>query len=89
MTEIATLDRAYEYVMDHFVRTGRAPHYTELAQVLKIPVEEGRQVTHDLVSQLPAWIHPGTDLIASFAPFNNLPTHYRISIDGEQKWYGQ
>ena len=28
-------------------------------------------------------------LIASFAPFNNLPTQYRISIDGQHKWFAQ
>ena len=25
----------------------------------------------------------------SVAPFNNLPTQYRISIDGEHKWFAQ
>jgi hypothetical protein len=28
-------------------------------------------------------------LITSFAPFNNLPTQYRITVDGQQKWFGQ
>jgi hypothetical protein len=28
-------------------------------------------------------------LIASLAPFNNLPNQYRITIDGEQKWFAQ
>ena len=27
--------------------------------------------------------------LASSAPFNSLPTQYRISVDGEQKWFGQ
>jgi hypothetical protein len=35
------------------------------------------------------WLAPGTDLIASFAPFNNQPTQYRITVDGQQKWFGQ
>ena len=35
------------------------------------------------------WLHPGTDHIASFGPFNNLPTQHRITIEGEQKWWGQ
>ena len=89
MADVAMLDKAYHYVMDYFVRTGQAPHYTELAASLWIPVEVGRQMVHDLVSQLPAWVHPGTDLIASVAPFNSLPSQYRVSVDGQQNWYGQ
>ena len=64
MTEIATLDRAYEYVMSHFVRTGRAPHYTELAQALKLPVEEGFHTVRILnegsvkVRQLKSYLAP-------------------------------
>jgi hypothetical protein len=38
---------------------------------------------------IPGWLHPHTDYIASFAPFNNLPTQYRITIEGQQKWFGQ
>ena len=32
---------------------------------------------------------PGTDVIGSFAPFNNVPTHYKITVDDESKWWGQ
>ena len=35
------------------------------------------------------WLYPETDLICSIAPFSNLPTPYRISVDGVQKWFGQ
>jgi hypothetical protein len=24
-----------------------------------------------------------------FAPFNNLPTQYRVSVEGEQRWFAQ
>ncbi|MDP6549388.1 MAG: hypothetical protein QF659_04890 [Dehalococcoidia bacterium] len=90
MTDLAMLDRAFEDIMRSFVETGRAPHYTELAAGLGLPVEEGRQVIHDLVATgYPAWVHPGTDYIVSLAPFNNLPTQYRITVDGEQKWFAQ
>ena len=34
-------------------------------------------------------VHPGTDYIASFPPFNLQPTQYLVSIDGEQRWYAQ
>jgi hypothetical protein len=53
-------------------------------------VEEGRKALHDLFKAgVPGWLFPKTDLITSFAPFNNLPTQYRITVDGEQKWFGQ
>jgi hypothetical protein len=40
---------------------------------------------HDLFKAgIPGCPFPNTDLIVSFAPFNNLPTQYRITVDGEQ-----
>ena len=90
MAELATLDRAFTAVMRRMVDTGQAPHYTELAHELGLPVEDGRQVLHDLIATgIPAWLHPDTDYIVSFPPFHNLPTQYRISVDGEQKWFAQ
>ncbi len=90
MTDVAILDRAYHFTMQRFVATGQAPHYTELAAELGSTTEEGKQQLHDLInSGIPAWVHPDTDYIVSFAPFHNLPTQYRISIDGEQKWFAQ
>jgi len=72
------------------VKTGQAPHYTEIATALGMPIEEGRKVLHGLFSQgIAAWLFPATDYITSFAPFNNLPTQYRITVDGQQKWFGQ
>jgi hypothetical protein len=35
------------------------------------------------------WLAQDTDYIESWAPFSNVPTHYLISVDGIQKWYGQ
>ena len=35
------------------------------------------------------WLHPETDYVASFPPLNNLPTQYRITVRGEQKWFAQ
>lgn len=90
MAEPSALDRTFNVIMKHMVETGQAPHYTEIAAALGVPVEEGRQALHALFKAgVPGWLHPGTDLIASFAPFNNLPTQYRITIDGHQKWFAQ
>jgi hypothetical protein len=90
MAEFARLDRAYHATMQRFIATGQAPHYTELAAEFGLPMEEGRRLLHELIhSGIPAWLHPDTDYVVSFAPFHNLPTQYRITIDGEQKWFAQ
>lgn len=90
MADTALLDRAYTDIMGRFVETGQGPHYTELARQLGISMEEGRQLIHDLMAAgVPGWVHPGTDYIASFPPFNNQPTQYRITIGGQQKWFAQ
>jgi hypothetical protein len=81
----------YHKIMTRLVSDGRAPHYTELAAELGLSPEEARIALHDLEGAgVPGfWLHPGTDYIASFAPFSNIPTQYLISVDGQQKWYGQ
>ena len=90
MPDLQLLDRAFASVMRRMIDTGQAPHYTELAADLGLSVEEGRQVLHDLMATgIPAWLHPDTDYIVSFPPFHNLPTQYRISVDGAQKWFAQ
>ncbi|MEW5913262.1 MAG: hypothetical protein AB1814_11950 [Thermodesulfobacteriota bacterium] len=90
MAEISALDRTFSLIMRRMVDTGQAPHYTELAAELGVEVEQGRLALHELFNAgIPGWLFPNTDLICSFAPFNNLPTQYRISVDGQQKWFGQ
>jgi len=90
MTNASRLDQVFQIIMKRMVETGRAPHYTEIATELGVSVEQGRIAMHDLFAAgVPGWLFPNTDLIASFAPFNNLPTQYRITIDGQQKWFGQ
>jgi hypothetical protein len=90
MTDVTLLDRAFQSIIRRFIDTGQAPHYTELAKELGLSMEEGRQLIVDLMAAgIPGWIHPQTDYIASFPPFNNQPTQYRITIDGHQKWFAQ
>jgi len=90
MAESRNLDQIFHLIMKRMVKTGQAPHYTEIAAELKISMEEGRRALHELFKAgIPGWLFPNTDLIVSFAPFNNLPTQYRITIDGEQKWFAQ
>lgn len=90
MPKATQLDRTYHYILETIVACGQAPHYTEIARNFSVPPDEGKRMLHDLMAAgLPIWLHPSTDLIASFAPFNNLPTHYRVTVDREQKWFAQ
>jgi len=90
MSEPTILDQAFHVIMKQMTATGRAPFYTELATELGVSPEEGRKIQKDLFSAgIAGWLYPETDHIVSFAPFNNLPTQYRVTIDAEQKWYGQ
>lgn len=85
------LDQTFHIIIEKLIATGQAPHYTEIAAELGVLPEQGRKALRKLFSTLgfPGWLYPKTDNIVSFAPFNNLPTHYRLTIDGNQKWFGQ
>jgi len=91
MSSPSVLDKTYRIIIQRMIKTGQAPHHTEIGSKLRVPVEDARKCLHDLVSVgIPGiWLFPDTDYIGSFAPFSNLPTQYRITVDGEQKWFGQ
>ena len=91
MAEPGLLDRTFSVIMKRMVDTGQAPHYTEIAAELGVSPKEGREALHKLFSTrgFPGWLYPTTDSIVSFPPFNNLPTHYRLTVEGEQKWFAQ
>jgi len=90
MNDQDMLGKTYHAILKKMVETGQAPHYTELAKEFGISMEEGRTALHNLFSAgISGWLYPKTDFVVSFAPFNHLPTQFRITIDGQQKWYGQ
>jgi hypothetical protein len=90
MADQSVLDKTYHFIQKHMVETGQAPHYTDVAKELGVSMEEGRKTLHDLFATgIPGWLYPNTDFIASFAPLNPLPTQFRITIEGEQKWTAQ
>ena len=86
MEETTLVQRAYTAVVEHFVKTGRAPHYTELAAILGLPPEEARQVQHKAAeSSIACWFVKDTDYVESWAPFSNVPTHYLGDYQGGTK----
>lgn len=90
MEQTELVQRAYTAVIQHFIKAGRAPHYTELAETLNLKPEEARGVQHKAAdSALACWFVQDTDYVESWAPFSNVPTNYFITIDGDRKWYGQ
>ena len=90
MAEPHLLDRMFTALMHGTVETGRAPHYAELAPRLGLTVEDSRRLLLDVMQAYPiGWLHPETDYVASFPPLNNLPTQYRVTVRGEQKWFAQ
>ena len=90
MASSSQLDQTYHFIMGRFVETGEAPHYTDIAREFSATPDEGKRLLHEVIAVgLPNWLYPGTDMIVSFAPFNSLPTHYRVSVDGKQSWFAQ
>ena len=89
MADTQTLDKAYHVLVSHVVETGQA-HYSDLATGLGCSMEEARRLLHDLSKAVPTGIRliPKTDFIATFTPFSLIPTPCRITVDGQQKWFG-
>ena len=82
--------RAFHETSKQFVAQGRAPHYSELASVLGTsPLEALEAQREAAAAGIGGWFEPDTDYIASWAPFSNIPTHHRISVDGGQRWSAQ
>lgn len=84
------LDRTYHFIITSWAERGDPPHFTDIARAFGVSPDAGRQRLHDLMAVgLPNWLFPGTDLIASFAPFHGLSSSYRITVDGRTGWYAQ
>lgn len=90
MPDLKLMDQAYSVIMRSLVARGTALHYTELAEALSLTPEQGRETLRELMGMgVPgSWLAEGTDYVASFAPFSNIPTQYRITIEGKQDWFG-
>ncbi len=92
MASAEKVQRAFTAVLAHFVDTGRAPHYSELSLLLGVGLDEARDLQRAAAAAAPAetcWLAHDTDYVESWAPFSNVPTHFLVSVEGVQKWYGQ
>lgn len=71
------------------LQTGRAPNSIELAATLGLDPGKARAVFSDIMATgYPSWLDEH-DNIVTICPFSNRPNQYEISVDGEQKWFGQ
>ena len=90
MSDQGVTDRMWNRITRSLIDTGRPPHYAELASVLGVSPAESRRILQAVLEAYPiGWLHPETDYIASFPPLNGLPTQYRVTVRGEQKWFAQ
>jgi hypothetical protein len=95
MQSMELVQRAYTETLLGLLRHGRAPHYVELASVLKVPVEEARRLQRAAAEYsnregaAACWMASDTDYVEAWAPFSSLPTHHRLTIDGREGFYGQ
>jgi len=90
MADSALVQKTYTAVLEHFKINGRAPHFTELAADLGVAPEEARLLLHEAAdSAVACWFMADSDYVESWPPFSNIPTQYLVTIDGDQKWYGQ
>ena len=90
MSNPLDLNKIFSLIMERMIATGQAPNYTEIAAELGVSPSEGRKALRKLFSTLgfPGWFSRKTDDIESFAPFS-ISSNYRLTIEGEQKWFGQ
>ncbi len=90
MPKSVQLTKTFHLIIERMIATGLAPNYTQIAAELGVSPSEGRKILRKLFSTLgfPGWFYPKSDDIASFAPFSTT-SNYRLTIEGEQKWFGQ
>ncbi len=89
MADLVLMDKVFHFVMETWKERGQAPHYTEIAQAFSEKPQTGKKWLHELFGMgIPGWFFPDTDYIAAVVPLSNIPTQYRITVDGEQKWFG-
>ena len=89
MTSADSLDKAFHAIITGIVQTGRAPGHIALEARLDLDPGKAPAVLNDLMaSGYPGWLDEHYNIV-TFCPFSNRPNHYKITVEGEQKWFGQ
>ena len=92
MHSVETVQRAYTTILQYIIEHGRAPHYTELANLMGLVPDSARDLQREAAAAAPigaCWMSHDTDYIESWAPFSIIPTQHKVRVDGLQRWYGQ
>lgn len=79
--------RVRELLVSSFVEKGRAPNVGEIGGGLNLSRHEVLDALRELRSIDTFALERGTENIRILSPFSNIPTPYRVSVDGEQRWF--
>ncbi|HXH84900.1 MAG TPA: organomercurial lyase [Candidatus Tectomicrobia bacterium] len=79
--------RVRALIVESFVETGRAPTVCDLAERLALSRPEVLAAFRELATIDTFAVEAGTDNIRLLSPFSNLPTAYRVSVDGRPGWF--
>ncbi len=82
MSDLNVLDRTFHFIIQRMIRTGQAPHYTEIAAELGVPVEDGPRILRELFAAgVPGWLFPRDGyhhlLCPLQQPSHPVPDHHR------------
>ena len=90
MSVPAEVKGAYRDVLRFFIDIGRAPHFTELSARLGVSAGRALELQRAAAEAgVGTWFLADTDFVECWAPFSSIPTNHLITIDGEQRWFGQ
>ncbi|MFQ5693855.1 MAG: organomercurial lyase, partial [Nitrospinota bacterium] len=79
--------RVRKLIVDSFVQTGRAPNVGEIGKNLNLSRHTVLEALRELPRMDTFWLERGTENIRILSPFSNIPTPYRVSVDGEGRWF--
>lgn len=72
-------------IVDGFVQHGRAPSVGEIGSRLGMARADVLAAFRELPRLDTFAVEPGTENIRILSPFSNLPTPYKVSVNGEQR----
>jgi len=76
-----------KYLFDTVVATGQAPPIVEIMRRLGQSRQQLSESLDELGKVRRIAMEPGSENIVHVPPFSNRPTPFRVTVEGEQKWY--